>query len=447
MGRRTDGTRPGTGSRDEGFRLWSRHDGLVAVGAAAVDLVGFTVTSQMDQGQVPVAGCLIAVAASLFLLARRRAPLGVLGGVLVVNLSLNWFSAVGQHYGAATVVALFTVVRHHRAAVGTAAVAGCVTVLQFVHPGLPAPSLLEFVANLTSALFVAGAAVAVNRWQRNAETHRRLLADRAVAEERRRIAHELHDIVAHHLTTMQLLAGGARANLERSPETAREALVDLEGSGRTALHEMRHLLDVLRADDESGEGDEGEATAPQPGVDDLDRIVEDSRRAGLPTTLTTDGEPRTLPPSVALAVFRIVQEALTNARKHAGHGARVDVRLSYTAHEVRVDVTDDGPRPGRPAMRGSGYGLMGCANVSPSTAAPCTPDRRTEASPSAPVCPCPPIAPPVARRRTRERAREGPHRRRPAPGPPRPRADARSGAGLQGRRRGRRRRRGGAPRP
>ncbi|MEU0666468.1 sensor histidine kinase [Streptomyces lavendulocolor] len=357
------GPRPGgtgQGSRPGGPGLWTQADGLVAVGAAAVDLVGFTVTSQMDQGHVPVAGCLVVMVASLFLLARRRSPLAVLACVLVANLSLNWFSSVGQHYGAATVVALYTVVRHHRAAVGAAAVAGCVAVLQFVHPGMPAPSLIELAPNAASALFVAGAAVAVGRWQRNAEAQRRLLAERAVSDERRRIARELHDIVAHHLTTMQLLAGGARANIDRSPEAAREALVALEGSGRTALREMRHLLDVLRAGDEiDEEGDEGGTTAPQPGIGDLDRIVGDSRRAGLPTSLTTEGDPRSLPPGVALTVFRVVQEALTNARKHAGDGAHVDVRVTCGAREVRVDITDDGPRTGRPVARGPGHGLMG----------------------------------------------------------------------------------------
>ncbi|MEV8554573.1 sensor histidine kinase [Streptomyces glaucescens] len=360
---RATGTRPdetATGQRIAGQGLWTQHDGLVAVGAAAVDLVGFTVTSQMDQGHVPVAGCLVVVVASLFLLARRRAPLTVLACVLAANLSVNWFSSVGQHYGAATVVALYTVIRHHRAVVGAAAVAGCVAVLQFVHPGMPAPSLIELAPNAASALFVAGAAVAVGRWQRSAEAQRRRLAERAVSEERRRIARELHDIVAHHLTTMQLLAGGARANLHGSPDAAREALVALEGSGRSALREMRHLLDVLRAGDESEEeGDGGGTTAPQPGIGDLDRIVGDSRRAGLPTTLTTEGDPGSLPPGVALTVFRIVQEALTNARKHAGDGAHVDVRLTCTAREVRVAVTDDGPRPGRSAARGTGHGLVG----------------------------------------------------------------------------------------
>ncbi|MFD8203043.1 sensor histidine kinase [Streptomyces sp. NPDC059701] len=352
--------RAATGNRTGGPGLWTQHDGLVAVGAAAVDLVGFTVTSQMDQGHVPVAGCAVVVVASLFLLARRRAPLTVLACVLAANLSVNWCSSVGQHYGAAMVVALYTVVRHHRAAIGAAAVAGCVAALQLVHPGMPAPSLIELAPNAASALFVAGAAVAVGRWQRNAETQRRRLAERAVSDERRRIARELHDIVAHHLTTMQLLAGGARANLDRSPKAAREALVALEGSGRSALREMRHLLDVLRAGDESEEDGEGRGTtAPQPGIGDLDRIVGDSRRAGLPTTLTTEGDPRSLPSGVALTVFRIVQEALTNARKHAGDGAHVDVRLTCSLREVRVDVTDDGPPPGRSLARGTGYGLVG----------------------------------------------------------------------------------------
>ncbi|MET8973258.1 sensor histidine kinase [Streptomyces hydrogenans] len=343
-------------TRRGGSWLWSRPDGLVAVGAAAVDLVGYTVTSQMDRGHVPVAGCPVVVAAALLLLARRRAPLAVLAGVLAVHLSLQWIGSVGQQYGAATVVALYTAVRHHRPAVGAVAVAGSVAVLHFGHPAATEPAAVALVSNIAAGLIVAGVATAVGRWQRLTEIRRQLDAERAVSDERRRIARELHDIVAHHLTTMQLLAGGARANLDRSPDTAREALVTLEGSGRAALREMRHLLDVLRAGDES---DEGETTAPQPGIGDLDRVVEDCRRAGLPTTLTTDGDPGALPPGVALTVFRIVQEALTNTRKHAGPGAHVDVRLAFAADEVRVAVTDGGPREGHPASRGSGYGLMG----------------------------------------------------------------------------------------
>ncbi|MEV4194872.1 hypothetical protein AB0J65_26270, partial [Streptomyces toxytricini] len=120
-GRLSGGT--GTGSRRGRTALWSQHDGLVAVGAAAVDLVGFTVTSQMDRGHVPLSGCLITVAAALFLLARRRAPLCVLACVLAANVALTWSSSVGQHYGAVTVVALYTAIRHRSIGV-TGVIAG-----------------------------------------------------------------------------------------------------------------------------------------------------------------------------------------------------------------------------------------------------------------------------------------------------------------------------------
>ncbi|WP_181442114.1 sensor histidine kinase [Streptomyces tateyamensis] len=179
-----------------------------------------------------------------------------------------------------------------------------------------------------------------------------------MADERRRIARELHDIVAHHLTTMQLMAGGARANLGGDQEVVREALTVLEGSGRTALREMRQLLDVLRADDEPQQA----VAAPQPGVGDLARLVEESCLAGLPTELTVSGAQRPLPPSTALAVFRVVQESLTNARKHAG-GARARVHLTYRPEQITVEVRNTGTGGTAPraagAGRGGGYGLIG----------------------------------------------------------------------------------------
>jgi signal transduction histidine kinase len=209
------------------------------------------------------------------------------------------------------------------------------------------------------------------RWQRQGEANRRLLADRAVAEERRRIARELHDIVAHHVTTMQLMAGGARANLRGDSEVVREALVTLEGSGRLALREMRQLLDVLRADDEPDHsptpapGGDRTSTpvaapdAPQPGAADLRRIVDDSRQAGLPTEFSVRGTARPLPPTTGLTVFRIVQEALTNTRKHAGP-AEARVELTYHQDKVTVTVRDNGTGAApAPDTTGGGYGLIG----------------------------------------------------------------------------------------
>nr|WP_245239496.1 histidine kinase [Streptomyces sp. MZ04] len=332
---------------------WTRNDGLVAVGAAALDLIGFTLSSHADLGYVPAAGFALLVVSALPLLARRRAPLSTLAAVLLVNLVLNLTVPVSQHFNITVVVALYTVVRF-RGPVVTAA-ATLVAVAMPLVGQAPPPTVVDVLANAaTGVLVIIGAAV-MNHWQRDIEAKRRLLADRAVADERRRIARELHDIVAHHITTMQLMAGGARANLAGDPEVVREALVTLEGSGRMALREMRQLLDVLRAGDES----EDAPTAPQPGVGDLERIVAESCRAGLPTALEVRGDERPLPPSVGLTVFRIVQEALTNARKYAGE-ARASVQLTYEPDGVAVEVSDDGAGSGfGGSASGSGYGLVG----------------------------------------------------------------------------------------
>ncbi|MFE3558163.1 sensor histidine kinase [Streptomyces sp. NPDC059193] len=351
-----EGSRPG-GARPDGARLdrdalpWTRNDALVTVGAAVVDLLSFSFGSQLDRGYVPPAGCVLLVVAALPLLARRRAPLATLAAVLLTDLALNLSVPVGQHFTATTVVALYTVARSRRAAVVAAAAFVCAVMPLVGRSSLP--GTVDVVGSLANVLLVLVTAAAMNRWHRENEANRRLLADRAVADERRRIARELHDIVAHHITTMQLMAGGARANLRHDPETAREALVTLEGSGRMALREMRQLLDVLRAGDEAEEA----PTAPQPGVGDLAGIVAETCRAGLPVELDVRGEERPLPPSVGLTVFRIVQEALTNARKYAGR-ARASVRLTYGAHGLSVEVSDDGAGAAA-APAGSGYGLLG----------------------------------------------------------------------------------------
>ncbi|MBH5336083.1 histidine kinase [Streptomyces pactum] len=347
------GTPPAGGplpwASDDGLP-WTRNDALVTVGAAAVDLIGFTLTSHTGQGEVPPVGYVLLVLSALPLLVRRRAPVSVLASVLALSLVLNLSASLGQHFNATVVVALYTAVRHRRPAVAAPAV--LVSMATLLVAQTPGPTLVDVVGNISSGVLVAGAATVMNHWQRDIDANRRLLADRAVAAERRRIARELHDIVAHHITTMQLMAGGARANLDRDPEVAREALVTLEGSGRMALGEMRQLLDVLRAGDDTADA----PTAPQPGVADLDRIVAESCRAGLPTTLEVRGGNRPLPPGVALTVFRVAQEALTNARRHAGP-ARARVRLTYRPDGVTVEVVDDGA--GTTGTGSPGYGLIG----------------------------------------------------------------------------------------
>ena len=157
-------------------------------------------------------------------------------------------------------------------------------------------------------------------------------AEQAVAAERARIARELHDIVAHHLSVVVLQAAGARASGQASDGT----LEKIEHSGRQALTEMRRLLGMLREEDEEP------ALAPQPGLGELPALAESVRAAGLPVRLVVDGDGAALPAAVDVSAYRIVQEALTNVLKHAG-SARAEVSIGYVDDSVMIEVTDDGP--------------------------------------------------------------------------------------------------------
>ncbi|MFF8262277.1 sensor histidine kinase [Streptomyces virginiae] len=351
-------TNKGAANRGADRLRWTRNDALVAIGAAAVDLLGFSVGTRSEGMSLTLSAVCALVAAAMCLLARRSRPVAVLAAVLLLGIVPNMaVPDVSPHFPLGLAVALYSVVRFSRPAVAAAAVAATVPLASAGLGGMLVPSGWSLVANAAAAALVAGAALVINRWQREVAANHVLQAERAVAEERRRIARELHDIVAHHITAMQLMAGGARANLAHDTEAVREALVTLEDSGRIALREMRQLLDVLRAGEEADEA----PPPPQPGAADLERIVTESRLAGTETEFTVDGPVRPLPPSVGLTLFRIVQEALTNTRKHAGE-ARAHVRLTYRSDEVCVEVCDDGagapPPVARPA-EGSGYGLIG----------------------------------------------------------------------------------------
>ncbi|MEU8678795.1 sensor histidine kinase [Streptomyces sp. NPDC048560] len=336
---------------------WTRNDALVAGGACALNLLSYVFFNDPDgRHDVQVAGFLLVALAALPLLARRRHPVAALTAVLALDATASVLAPLPSHFGAVLAVALYSVVRTCPGRVSALATVATVSLTLLSQSGGRIPPWQETFSTVLNTTVVVGAALVVSRRQREMAANRRLLADRAVAEERRRIARELHDIVAHHITTMQLMAGGARANLAE-PEVVRDALVTLEASGRLALREMRQLLDVLRAGDEP----EAAPSLPQPGVDDLDGLVAESRLAGLPTELNVRGPQRPLPPTVGLTVFRIAQEALTNTRKHAGD-ARASVQLTYRQERVVVEVRDDGggrpPREG-PMVCSGGYGLIG----------------------------------------------------------------------------------------
>ena len=253
-----------------------------------------------------------------------------------------------------------------------------------------APPVPERFGALSVVLPAVAVGVLIRMWRRRAgESAERLLraqaeheaeTRRAVQEERARIASEMHDVVTHNVSVMVVQAGAARRVLDSSPGDAREALLAVEASGRTAMTELRHLLGLLappeegelgQADaDQAGGGDLGglgddAALSPQPDLGQIGALVDRVRTAGLPVELSVDGE-RDLPPGLDLAAYRVVQEALTNVLKHAGQ-ARTTVRVEYRPRELVITVSDDGPPPGSPVpdlARGEpagqgGRGLIG----------------------------------------------------------------------------------------
>ncbi|MBV2154602.1 sensor histidine kinase [Kitasatospora sp. SUK 42] len=190
------------------------------------------------------------------------------------------------------------------------------------------------------------------------ERERDAQAQVAVAAERARIARELHDVVAHNVSVMIVQADGAAYVLDNSPQQAKEALGTIASTGRQALVEMRRLLGVLRT------ADTAEEYVPQPGVEELPELLEQVRTAGLQVDYATSGHPRELPRGVELTVYRIVQEALTNVRKHGGPDVHARVAVDFGERELAVLVEDDGrgstdEQLAAGGADGLGHGLIG----------------------------------------------------------------------------------------
>jgi signal transduction histidine kinase len=172
----------------------------------------------------------------------------------------------------------------------------------------------------------------------------------AAAEERRHVARELHDVVAHAVSVMVVQAGAARQVVRSSPDRAEESLLAIEATGREAMTELRRFLGAL--DDDSG------GLAPQPGIDSVASLVDRVREAGLPASLEVDGAPRPVAASLDVTVYRIVQEALTNALRYARQ-AKTVVRLSWDVDQLRVEILDDGPPSSLAVDGAAGRGLIG----------------------------------------------------------------------------------------
>ncbi|MFT2817593.1 sensor histidine kinase [Leifsonia sp. A12D58] len=226
--------------------------------------------------------------------------------------------------------------------------------------------LLQVLINLiyfSAAYYFGNAAWRSARQSAALEARTQELADerlrsaaQAVSLERIRIARELHDVVAHHVSLMGVQAGAARRILNRDPNQAAVALEAIERSARTAVEELHTMLGTLRSDDEPH--NRGNSTR---GIDQLSELAKECTLAGVPVAVTIVGEPREVPGTVGLCVYRIAQEALTNTRKHAGHGATADLRLRYEANAIELEVTDDGigPVTGMDPTPGSGLGQRG----------------------------------------------------------------------------------------
>ncbi len=179
---------------------------------------------------------------------------------------------------------------------------------------------------------------------------REMRLEAAAAEERRHVARELHDVIAHAVSVMVIQAGAARQVLRTSPDQAEQSMLAVESVGRDAMAELRRFLGALSDDDEAA------GIAPQPGIAALPSLVDRVREAGLPASLEMDGDARPVPASLDMTVYRIVQEALTNALRYAREAATL-VRLSWESDQLRVEILDEGPASAE--GEGSGRGLVG----------------------------------------------------------------------------------------
>jgi signal transduction histidine kinase len=308
----------------------------------------------------------------LALFWRQKAPIAVLAVAAAGSIAFSTFAAPRWTYAVAPIIALFSAVKagRRRAAPFTAAVAYVVYLLITwtfaAELGVPEGARADvrtavlLAAGLVAAIFLGGAAKA--RSEHMAEMMK-IRAERARAreeqerrqasEERLRIARELHDVLGHHLSLISVQAGVGLHLMDNRPEQAREALTAIKTASSEALREVRAVLGVLQPEEEAA------PRQPALGLDRLDELTAD---AGLPVTTRITGERRPLPAEVDRATYRIVQEALTNVRKHAAPGSAAEVTVDYAPAEVRLSVRNDGVQsaePPQPDSLPAGTGIGG----------------------------------------------------------------------------------------
>jgi signal transduction histidine kinase len=343
---------------------WARRRPLVVDAMLAAALGLWFVREDVLQTEDGLARFAIVAGLTAPLALRRRAPLAVFGVISLVAF-LQWLLVAGAFSADLALLVAFYAVAAHEPRRWGVVVSAAILELGVLLAALKytGNALASFV--VLSAFVVAAGALGVymrTRRQHIAALHERAdqlererdqQAQLAAAAERARIAREMHDVVAHNLSVMVALADGARLTAAQDPGKAERAMGAVSGTGREALEEMRRLLGVLR-----DERDDDTPLVPQPGIDALDGLLEQVRRAGLATRLTRTGTPAPVSPGAQLAVYRLVQEALTNTLKHAPRASSAEVRLNYGDDALALEVVDDGAPVAAPAA-GGGHGLAG----------------------------------------------------------------------------------------
>ena len=333
------GTRP--------LRSWVFDIGCALL-AFVASLAHFSFGQTVHPAALPLAASLgVAALTALALPLRRVWPGLVFGWTILAAAVLAVWPTHGALFPVALAIALYTVAAtmRRREALAAAVLVAGVVIAVVGHDGtrdwglavsdaagFAAAALIVGLYVGTRRAYLAGLNDRAQRMERERDQNSAL----AAAVERARIAREMHDSVAHHLSVIVALSDGALAAIARAPDQASEAIADVSRTAREALAETRRLFGVLRA------GSGPELWQPLPGLADLDDLLGHVRAAGLPVRYERGGSAGDLPAGLQLAVFRLVQEALTNTMKHAGPGASATVRLQLTPAEVCVEVEDDG---------------------------------------------------------------------------------------------------------
>lgn len=358
-------------------------DAVLAAALASLSFANVLITREVLDTQGQVIGhrlwldLVFAIGGPSLLVLRRRFPLSIALAMTAIVLVYSELEIVEQSFiPISAMIALATAAAVGQGRWRRAVLAACLVAIAVMIAWTllfePIPDEFKDVS-LAAAWFLVGAnfiyvggawylghniaernarSAALLERTRELEAEREDRARRAVFDERVRIARELHDVVAHHVSVMGIQAGAARRVLDKRPDQAAEALSSIEGSSREAVTELQRILGILRTS-----ADEDTLT-PQPSLDQIESLVADVRATGMPVEIDISGPRRTLPPGVELSAFRIVQEALTNVRKHAGvASARVHLRFQPDGLEVAVE--DDGRGAAADRTTSAGNGLRG----------------------------------------------------------------------------------------